>query len=178
VALPLAPPTVAAIRQALAFLEPFPRGAFANAHLTLFFLGALPASREPSIVSALSQIASPGFDLKINAFAFFPPERRNILVARPTPSPPLLALRDKMEEALAPLLSLKPSRRPFTPHVTLARHKEEVPARARRELNAFRAFANIPAIAARAFILYQSQLAPEGARHFPLAVFPLQSDSR
>jgi len=86
-------------------------------HLTLHFLGAVPASTVLDLQHVL-QIPTPAFDLH-----FGTPEiwQQGIAVLRPESSPtPLRALHARIGLALASV-GLKVESRPWRPHVTLAR---------------------------------------------------------
>lgn len=88
-------------------------------HLTLHFLGAVPASRRPALEAALA--------VPCTAFAFTLTHLRAwpgglVVLEAGAPAPPaLLSLHAGLGEALRGL-GLRVERRTFGPHVTLARH--------------------------------------------------------
>ena len=91
-------------------------------HLTLHFLGQVPATLLPQLVPAL-QLRGSRFTLDIGPPQMWP---RGLAVLPCTPAPPALrALHVALAAALAGL-GLSVERRPFRPHVTLARRAEGV----------------------------------------------------
>jgi 2'-5' RNA ligase len=92
-------------------------------HLTLCFLGNRPVSEIDAIGGACAQAASPPlFELVTGALLGFPSQRPRVLaVAIEDRSRDLHRLQARLAAALSELGSYQPERRPFVPHVTLAR---------------------------------------------------------
>ena len=89
-----------------------------NLHLTLHFLGPQPLER---VSEALATIAVPAFDLHLGELGSF--EARDgstVLWAAVDGGEGLTALHLAVAAALAPL-GFAPERRPYRPHITLAR---------------------------------------------------------
>lgn len=89
-----------------------------NLHLTLHFIGAVPAARVPGVMQGLRANAS-RFTLELDTPELWP---NRCAVWRPSQTPAALAeLHSALAQALRALgLPVEP--RPFHPHVTLARH--------------------------------------------------------
>jgi 2'-5' RNA ligase len=86
-------------------------------HLTLHFIGAVPAERVPAIAAGLSAPRLP-FALMLDAAEVWP-NGCAVLAAGTTP-PPLATLHARLAESLRQL-RLPVESRTFRPHVTLAR---------------------------------------------------------
>ena len=163
VAVPLPPAT----RDLLISLQP-PAGdgirltAPENVHLTLHFLGQANAKL---VVPALGLVAAKAFTAKLGAPGHFRlPQRKKVLWVGVEPAPPLLELHARVGAALE-TVGFEPERRPYVPHLTVARLAPKVP---RRVVEAFER-ARLPADAlefdCKSFALYSSETAPEGARY-------------
>ena len=99
----------------------WPRGAAPvqsdKLHLTLHFLGNLPAGRLPELAAAFSVPFEP-FRLELGRAVMWP---RGLAVLEPHSEPPeLLALHARLGEAMA-TLGLVSEARKYRPHVTMAR---------------------------------------------------------
>ena len=151
----------------------------ATAHLTLKFLGNVPASRVAAIAEALVDAAarSPALRLRLDGTGTFP-ERgapRVLWVGLAGETDGLTALRSRIEEALQPL-GFAPEGRPFHPHLTLARMGDRS---ARSDRNrASDALSSSPfepglPFAVESVSLMRSILRREGARYVRLASIPL-----
>lgn len=91
----------------------------ADLHMTLHFLGATAEARVQGLVELGARVAVGGFSLVLDEIGHWP--RPKVLWAAPS-SPPgeLLALHTQLGEGLKGL-GFAPERRPYRPHVTLAR---------------------------------------------------------
>jgi len=99
----------------------WPRGASPvhtdKLHVTLHFLGDLPAARLPELTAGFAVPFSP-FSLRFERGALW---HKGIAVLEPADEPPgLLALHDALSQALTGL-GLQPEGRTYRPHVTMAR---------------------------------------------------------
>lgn len=103
-----------------------------NIHLTLKFLGDVPADRLPHIYQAVSQAAarSAPFHLEVANVGCFPDARRPRIVWAGVEGdlPALLRLYEALEKALE-ALKYPREKRPFTPHLTIARVKQQAAPR-------------------------------------------------
>ncbi len=91
-----------------------------NLHLTLRFIGEIPEDVAADVDEALAQLRARRFSLQLAGTGVFGGDRPRNLWVGVERKPELLALRDKIEQALT-RLGLAPEPRKFAPHVTLAR---------------------------------------------------------
>lgn len=151
-------------------------------HVTLAFLGYLPEreiSRLGEIVAGLGAAAPM---LKLEDPVAKPSLRRARLVALPAVSPGAAALQDELERKLVAERLYKPEKRPFWPHVTVARVKSagrgtRRPATVERPPGGLPKRLLEPALCVRV-TLYRSVLQPQGSRYTPLAQVELSRDGR
>ena len=112
------------------------------------------------------------------------PERgRPRLFALPAESPGAVALQAGLEEKLVAARLYEPEKRPFWPHVTVARVRREERGSKRPALVSEASGAAAEgSIAARSMAsgstLYRSELQPQGAQYTPLAQVELPEDGR
>lgn len=142
-------------------------------HITLAFLGWTAEREVPRLerIVRASGGAAPGIEL--GAPVQRPERGRARLFALPAASPATLELQAGLQERLVEARLYEPEKRPFWPHVTVARVRREErgsqrPARVERPPGA------LPGELLRPFggvrlTLYRSELQPQGARYTPLA---------
>lgn len=136
-----------------------------DVHVTLAFLGNVPAEQVPELRAAMEEAAQGAgpLEVRVGGVGAFPNERwpRVIWVGFEEPTGGLAALHKRLEAALVPL-GYEPEDRPFRPHLTLARIK--VPARAGRVVHALEAHKDVDLgkITIDRIVLYQSTLKPTG----------------
>ncbi len=155
------------VRQSGALRAVAPQGL----HVTLCFLGGTPAGEIAAIASACkAALSSSSFgSLSVKDGVWLPPRRPRVLAIRLTdPSGCLAGAQSAISEALSAGGWYTPEKRPFLPHVTVAR----VAARARLEPPEL---PPLPALSftAPAITLYRSRLERSGARYEPLSRFSL-----
>ena len=140
-------------------------------HVTLCFLGARPEEQIARIAElALSPAGEVNtLSLSLARAVWLPPRRPRVLaVELDDPAGQLRQVQSEVSGALAEGVGYMPERRPFLPHVTVAR----VPAPAQRRRPA-------PApppplgFAGEAITLYRSRLSRAGARYEALASIEL-----
>lgn len=142
-------------------------------HVTLRFLGSLPASRIGAIASSLSSVAAAPFRVAAAGFGVFPSFRSpRVLWAGLAPPEPLRALAAAVEDALAGTGAVEREEKPFSPHVTLARLNGARSPAVRSWMESRDGFAAGPWDVSE-FCLYASRLTPEGAIHTRLDAWPL-----
>jgi RNA 2',3'-cyclic 3'-phosphodiesterase len=142
-------------------------------HITLRFIGEIPAEKVEMIKTALAGIPSRApFTLNFRGLGFFPNERRpRVLWAGIEANSELRELAAAVETALEPL-AIPREERQFSPHLTLARF--DTP----RGLDALHAAIEkagpfeFGSTIAKEFHLYQSVLKRGGAEYTRLASFP------
>lgn len=148
-------------------------------HLTLKFLGDIDASRVPRIADAMATVSArhTSFRLTLAEPGFFPnADRARVLwVGVDGDLRPLRQLQRDVDETLA-VLGFAAEKRPFNPHLTIARMRDSA-ARAdrRRAADALAAYPLPPGIviSANAVSLMQSELRPGGAVYTRIAHAPL-----
>ncbi len=148
-------------------------------HLTLKFLGNIPARRVVEITEAIRkavQGVSP-FHLEISGIGAFPSLRqaRVLWVGVGGEVDKLSRLQQDIDSALARLGFAK-EERPFVPHLTLARIREGTSPQERKrfgELVGFAVFEDSYPIEVEAIKLMRSQLTPAGAIYKCLSVIGL-----
>ncbi len=145
-----------------------------NLHVTLKFLGEVDAGRAREVTGCLSPpLRTPGFDLSLTAIGVFPPAGppRTIWIGVGLGGPNLVALEAEVTRRLDGL-GFPSERRPYHPHVTLARVKTSLGPRGRELL------ASVPAegpVSCRVdhLTLFESRLAPRGAIYSIVDTFAL-----
>ena len=184
VALELPPHVKEALQEAQGVLRSrFPEGAVKwgspeTFHLTLIFLGTLRAweADEVAGVTARAAARTAPFELRTGRLGAFPsPARPSVFWVGVEGALDELhtlhaGLRSRLDERF-----LSSEKGAFNPHLTLGRAKTRHPA-VWRELGSLLATAPDPASVAwpvGTVSLVRSELRPQGARHTPLAVFPL-----
>ena len=134
-------------------------------HVTLCFLGMRPVGEIDAIGAVCADaVRPPAFELTTGALVGFPPRRPRVLaVAIEDRSRRLGDLQARLATALAELGTYRPERRPFVPHVTLARARgRSSPAGAEQP-----ALAPVPFMAS-SVTLFRSTPAPGGSVYTPL----------
>jgi len=141
-------------------------------HITLAFLGLRPEGDVERIAAAVEECAGPAPLIELGGPAARPP-RRPRLFALPAVSPGAETMQEQLSELLAVEGFYRPEKRPFWPHVTVARVRPE--GRGSRRPAPVEAWPKeFPPSLSEAFYgirltLYRSELQPEGARYAPLA---------
>jgi 2'-5' RNA ligase len=136
-------------------------------HLTLCFLGNVPTSRGDDVVAALAAVQLPALPTDLGEVLFLPERGRKRVVALrlDDPSRAIVATQGELARALAAINVYRPERRPYLPHVTVARYRQPGQQLPLQNVN-FSEF-GLPRVT-----LYDSVLARGGAVHTPLASFP------
>jgi RNA 2',3'-cyclic 3'-phosphodiesterase len=151
-------------------------------HVTLAFLGYLPEKeimRLGEIVSGLRAIAP---TLQLEDPVAKPSLRRARLFALPAIAPAAALLQRELEHKLVAEQLYKAEKRPFWPHVTVARVKSagrgsRRPAMVEKPPGTLPEELLDPALCVRV-TLYRSVLQPQGSRYTPLAQVELSRDGR
>ncbi len=141
-------------------------------HLTLKFIGDTETSDYVAIESSLEQIAHAPFSLTIDKMGYFPLNRHpRVIWAGFEYCESLHQLHDKVEDTLAEL-GIEKESRDYKPHVTLGKNKGVPRSRVASFIDK-RSDIYIPDIPVDSFILYSSELTPEGAIHRREKIYPL-----
>lgn len=147
-------------------------------HLTLKFLGEVPAPEIEAIAEALQGACAPhpALTCTVGGLGCFPNARRPrvVWVGVEEPDGTLVSLARAVERTMEPL-GFPAERRAFHPHLTLGRVKGRDPA-ALDALGGYisRAAVSVGEMEARAVHLMRSELLPGGAVYSALAVAPLE----
>jgi 2'-5' RNA ligase len=152
-------------------------------HVTLAFFGYLPEREIGRLTEIVEAIDSPAPTMSLGDPVARPTLRRARIIALPLISPGTVALQAALEEKLVAARLFKPEKRPFWPHVTVARVKS-AGRRSKRPMEASELPKKLPKPllelknkGIRA-LLYRSELNPMGARYTPLAQVELSRDGR
>ncbi len=149
-------------------------------HLTLKFLGDVPAGRLPELQGALecACVGVAPFEVALAGLGVFPSAQRLrvIWVGVEETSGNLARLQLAVERELE-ALGFRPEERGFTAHLTLARIRDQARDRERAELGAWikqQAVGRLATMQVRKVSLMRSVLRPGGALHTCLASVTLQ----
>ena len=144
-----------------------------NLHVTLKFLGEIPANRLDDVVAALREVPfERALTLRFRGLGFFPNERRpRVLWAGIEATEDLPALAKSVEAALESI-GVPKEDRAFTPHLTLARSKEGRISPQLRDILTKYASRDFGTAIMDDFRLIRSELKSSGAEYTTLASFP------
>jgi len=98
----------------------------ADLHMTLVFLGPVDPEQLPCIEQVADEILAESFGLSLDRIDYWPRPRILLLGSSETPEP-LAALVKGLQAGLVEC-GFRPEKRPFRPHVTLARKARQVAA--------------------------------------------------
>lgn len=169
---PLRSGVVAWGREALA--DPALRPVAAESlHVTLAFLGQRPEKEIERIAAVVQERVGPAPWLELLDPAQRPPRGRPRIYALPVLSPGAEALQAGIARGLGEAGFYEPEKRPFWPHLTVARVRPETRG-SRRPAVVSNPPGRLPerlseAQICRRMTLYRSELKPTGARYVPLA---------
>ncbi|MCX6364437.1 MAG: RNA 2',3'-cyclic phosphodiesterase [Actinobacteria bacterium] len=136
-------------------------------HITLAFLGNVPQARVPELTEALSQVSLRPCDVAVAEPVFLPVRGAKRVVVLPLleRGGELARLQADVACALASTGLFEAERRPWLPHLTVARFRRPGQPFSLQNVN-------IPGFCVVRVVLYSSLLERAGAVHTPLAVFP------
>jgi RNA 2',3'-cyclic 3'-phosphodiesterase len=155
------------IRKRLADLDPHVRGvrwlAPRQMHLTLAFLGNVPADIQDTLSGKLDAISWKPFFLPLVGLGTFPSKGwpKIVWIGVGTGHPHLFQLHKRVQEAIL-AAGLEPDLRSFHPHVTLARCRDVSPQTIRPFLRSHADF-DAGMIHVESFCLNSSELTPAGS---------------
>ena len=142
-------------------------------HVTLAFLGYRPEKEIERIAAVVGECAGPAPWVELLGPEQRPPRGRARVYALPALSPGTEALQAGVARGLGEAGFYEPEKRPFWPHVTVARVRPEARG-SRRPAVVAEPPGELPerlseARVCRRMTLYRSELKPTGARYVPLA---------
>jgi RNA 2',3'-cyclic 3'-phosphodiesterase len=154
-------------------------------HVTLKFIGEKPAETVDEIKQKLSAVRAGAFEISFRGYGFFPTAKSARVFWVGIVAGPQLAALAKSVDAATAALGIPKEEHEFSPHLTLARRGSAAPHARKGDgtANTFHrlqgklaAMAEIDfgTMAAREFLLYQSQLMRGGAKYTKIARFGLQ----
>jgi RNA 2',3'-cyclic 3'-phosphodiesterase len=160
-------------------LRPVPIGSL---HVTLAFLGSRPEDEVERIAAAMEEAAGPAPLVELLGPVARPTPRKARLFALPVVSPGCETIQARLSELLLAARLYEPEKRPFWPHVTVARVRSEGRG-SRRPMRVERPPKELPADLSEVFLgvrmtLYRSVLQPEGSLYVPLAQVELPGAGR
>jgi 2'-5' RNA ligase len=146
-------------------------------HVTLAFLGHRPEKEIERIAEVVRESAGAAPWVELLDPLPRPPRGRARLFALPALSPGAEMLQAGLEQRLVEGGFYEPEKRPFWPHVTVARVRPEARG-SRRPAVVSDPPAKLPEALSEAFLgvrlaLYRSELKPTGAQYVPLALVEL-----
>ncbi len=142
-------------------------------HLTLHFLGDVADSTHAVLTDALASVAHAPFALEIRGTGVFPARGRpTVLWAGVADSAPLTALHAAIGDALESC-GVAIERRPYVPHVTLARLTPAVPRAWTTRFLDDTSGLHLDGIPIDRFLLYDSRRRDGVTEHAVEAEFPL-----
>jgi 2'-5' RNA ligase len=140
-------------------------------HLTLRFVGEVDRPAADDLADALGQIRAAPLDLRIAGAGRFEQPSSGALWAGVEPKPPLGGLAAKVER-VCQSVGLKPERRAFHPHITLARWKGRRTRGVHDFLERRRDLSSEP-FTVNSFILFESRLSRHGAHYEAIETYRL-----
>ena len=145
----------------------------ANLHVTTKFIGEWPEARLRELIAGLRGM--PGrapIEVRIRRVGFYPNPHSPRIFWCGIEAPGLEGLASDTDSATA-ALGVEREKRAFSPHLTLARIKEQIDLQPLRKTIAGLESLEFGEYEARSFFLYQSNLRPTGSVYTKLAEFPL-----
>jgi 2'-5' RNA ligase len=151
-------------------------------HLTLCFLGSRPECDVERIGAILAGVASKAPRVELWGPVARPLRGQPRLYVLEANSPQTVTLQALLQESLVAEGFFRPEKRPFWPHLTVARVRPEGRG-SKRPMRVSRPPRPLPETVKQAFggvrlTLYLSKLQPQGAQYAPLAQVELSEDGR
>ena len=143
-----------------------------NMHITTKFIGEWPDARLDELKTALAGIGlQPAIPMEIRRVGFYPNPHSPRIFWCGIEAVGLDTLAAATDQATA-ALGIASEKRAFSPHLTLARIKEQVNLQPLRETVGALPSLDFGRFTAGSFFLYQSKLRPTGSVYTKLAEFP------
>jgi 2'-5' RNA ligase len=151
--------------------------ALQNIHLTLHFLGDMPADAVEKIGGSLNGVAATyrPFSLTVSGLGCFPDMRRPriIWVGVMGQTNSLEALQRDLGVSLQNAIDFSPDTRPYAPHLTIGRVNQDIPTRQLTQLSQMLeqqspTVGRLTDLQVTEISLMQSELKPTGAVYTPL----------
>lgn len=145
-----------------------------NLHVTTKFIGEWPEARLEELITALGLAPRTGsISIAVRGLGWFPNARAPRVFWAGIHSDERLAELARAIDRLTSRLGVEEEKRPFAPHLTLARIPPGTPLAALHRAIEAAAPPDFGSFLADCFYLYRSELSPAGSRYTKLARFPL-----
>lgn len=145
----------------------------AQMHLTLKFLGDTPGEQFQELIPTLEEVEAEPFSITLKEFGYFPKGKYpRVLWAGVEENNTLMELQQKVEKACS-VVGFEQENRPFTPHVTIGRVNDGSKNDVMSFINQHKQF-EVAGVPVESFVLYESKLHPDGAKHKKAKVIHLQ----
>lgn len=142
-------------------------------HLTLKFLGDTDYERARALQDQLESISCPAFTIGLKGLGYFPQGKQpKVLWVGVKKSRPLTSLYKSVEEQCTSM-GFEGDDRTFKPHITLGRTNGAPKRDVMSFINQHKQF-RLPEVPVAEFVLYESKLDPNGAKHSRLKTFTLE----
>ncbi|MEX2447671.1 MAG: RNA 2',3'-cyclic phosphodiesterase [Solirubrobacterales bacterium] len=156
--------------------------ALESLHITLAFLGWTAEREIERLGEIVREAAGPAAGIQLGEPVQRPPRGRARLFALPAESPGAVELQAGLVRRLVAARLYEPEKRPFWPHVTVARVRREERG-SKRPASVAKPPGALPRELLRPFdgvrmTLYRSKLQPQGAQYTPLAQVELPAGGR
>lgn len=141
-------------------------------HLTIRFIGDADNEHTELLRKSFSTVfaGTPKIPLNIKGAGFFPDMRRaRVFYLSVSPSAEMQAMKEKMDSLLLSVMGMEDEKRPFQPHLTLARFRTPPDAGKIEKMMAHAGTLDFPNVKASRLVLFESRLTGSGAIHTPLA---------
>jgi 2'-5' RNA ligase len=151
-------------------------------HITLCFLGYRPERDIPHLAEILGGVPPAAPEVELRGPVSRPPRGRPRLYALEARSPETVALQGRLQGEMVAAGLFEPEKRPFWPHLTVARVRPQGRG-SKRPMRVAAPPGPLPKALKQAFggvrvTLYRSKLQPQGAQYTPLAQVELSEDGR
>ncbi len=150
-------------------------GRVENLHITTKFIGEWPPGRLEEMIAALEGLPRRGpIPIAVRGLGWFPNHHSPRVFWAGIEAPETLAELAAGTEQQLERLGIERERRPYSPHLTLARIKRPADLGRLRQAVAGLPRVEFGTFTARSFHLYLSELHPAGPIYTSLAEFPLE----
>jgi RNA 2',3'-cyclic 3'-phosphodiesterase len=152
-----------------------------NIHLTLKFIGEIPAQNINSINTVLSETATnfKPFDLDISGIGAFPNLHRPRVIWLGLNAPPALSEMQKAIEKGCRSINVLGDDKPFSPHLTIGRIVRDSNPQDLQPIESIISHQNISTVGTllvKSICLFKSDLNPTGSVYTRLSTFPLSKE--
>ncbi len=149
-----------------------------NLHLTIKFLGDVPENNIDQIKSTIIQTVKriPPCQISVRGFGMYPDARRpRVVWLGIDHDAGIINLHDALDGALTSI-NIKPEKRPFSPHLTIARVSRRADEKVVKSIGATLSKFKVDSLGSMTIqevVLYKSDLTPKGPIYAKLLSAPL-----